>query len=328
MTEIQILYDYVLNDIKVRYPGSYTILNEPLFSNLTADLAFAIGNDTIGIVEIRKNRATTGDIAHLNLLGSLSPKGKKVLLFLYAPVIPYRVRELAQTLGIEANIFPKEITSSIPRTRLSNRITRITTPSAWRVVYHFITHDSSSINRAALESGTSYSWAHRVIDDLLAQGLVERKGRSSYRLVDLGKLVNGIAWERPLEELEVNTWPASSTSLSEVFHDIIDADPDATITGYLAVQEYFNIARRVDLVQVYSSNPQKLERHLGSSNDGIKVSVLRYDRTIKAVKAGRPELLGIKVVDPVQLVLDLAGLGFAAQDILQQVLGEVRARPK
>jgi hypothetical protein len=324
MTDILSLHEYVLADIKKKYPNILPTANQPIGHGLTADFSLALSNDVVVLVEIKGSRVTTEDIAHFNLIRTLLPKDKSSILLFYAPIFPHRIRELALELGIELVTIPKELELTDVIDRPSGRMIRITTPSAWRVVHHFIVNGPSSINRAAQATKTSYSWAHRVVQDLLAQNLIERKGRASFKIIDLGKLINGIAWERPFKELVVKEWQASSISLTDVLHDIVDADPDAVITGYYAVQEYGDFARRVDLVQVYSRNHQELERHLGRSDNGIKISVLQPDRVIESVKATRLGFEGIRVVAPIQLVLDLAGLGFAAQDLLQQILGELK----
>lgn len=315
------LHQYILFDLKKRFPGTIPVANQQFEFGLNIDFAIDLESEIV-LVEVKKHRASVEDVMRLIFFKSLLRKEIHTLL-LYAPVFSYRVRELALRVDVELVPIPKELTRQLLTEKKPPRKVKLTSPSAWNVVLHFIRHQKSSINHAAETTGTSYSWANAVVHQLLSQGILERKGRGTFILLDVNKLLNGISWERSLKELEKSEWTVESNSINDVLHDIVEVDPNAVLTGYLAIQEYFDIARRVDFVQVYSKHLVDLELQLGTSENGIRISVLEPDRRIRYNKAGRLNVRNLRVADPDQLILDIAGLGYAASDILKQMLGDI-----
>jgi hypothetical protein len=170
-----------------------------------------------------------------------------------------------------------------------------------------------------MRSGTSFGWTHAVFVQLQRSGIMERQG-SAYVVVDMPRLLDGIGWERPLSSLVVKEWPVESGTPDEVVADIRIADKDAILTGLAAAEGLSEHSRRTNVIQVYSRSLPHLERQLGSSDKGLRIQVLRPDRDIPVKRGTVPGKGPVNVVAIEQLILDLAGMGHSARDVLIKIM--------
>jgi|GEM_PF-5886983 len=314
------LLDYVTQDLKTRYPTYQLIANHPLGLGLRA--AFALvgtePKDIKVLVEIKTGRSTPEEIMRISFYRKIIARNsKQVKLLLYAPIFPSVVRELASIGDVELVLLPEHFFTS---KGYSSHV-KITSVKAWMAIGHILKHDRFTIRNTAITTGTSFGWTHAIFVQLQRTGIIERQG-NVFVLVDLPRLLDGLAWERPFSSLIVKEWTTDTNTIEETFADILIADKDAVLTGYCAAEGLTDYSRRVDIVQVYSTRLAQLENQLGNAKGGITIQVLRPDRHIQIRRGtdGSMELMPRVSVD--QLILDLAGLGYPARDVLLKVIEE------
>jgi len=102
-------------------------------------------------------------------------------------------------MGIEVLELPYEM--EIHREKgLPTRKGKMTSEKAWRVISRLLKEKGISIRKLSIEENVSYAWSHATVQNLLSRGLASKKG--NYVMIkDIPQLLNGIAWERPFEEL-------------------------------------------------------------------------------------------------------------------------------
>ena len=318
------LHEYVLQDLKKRYPKLRMIANQPLDHGLRTNFAVvgAGPNDITVLVDIETGRPTPDDIMRISFYTKIikSPS-KQVKLILYAPIFPSKVRELANIADVELVTLPERFLISKGH---SDHV-KITSVKAWMVIAHILKNKRFTIRNTSITSGTSFGWTHAIFVQLQQSGIIERQG-NVYVLVDLPRLLDGLAWERPLSSFIVKEWTAATDTIDETLADILIADKDAVLTGYSAAEGLTDYSRRMDLVQVYSTQPSQLEKQLGTAKEGMTIQVLRPDRQIPIRPATGSSKERIPAVSMDQLILDLAGLGYPARDVLMKVLEKYMGR--
>jgi len=317
------LHEHITCDLKKRYPGNRIIANQPLDHGLRVDFAIEgkTPKDFCVLVEVKLRRPTPEDIMKISFYRKIlkCPKDRDVRVILYSPVFPSKVREFARIADVELVELPQRFFASGG----SPKNIKITGVKAWNVVCQILRMGRSTIRQASIRSGTSYGWTHAVFVQLQRSGIMERQG-DAYALVDIPRLLDGIGWERPLSSLMVKEWSVASGALDEVLADVGIADKDAVLTGFFAAEGISDYSRRTDIVQVYSARLAQLERQLGLSEGGITIQVLLPDRDIPVKKAMASERRPLHVVAIEQLILDLAGLGYSARDVLMKVMEEYK----
>jgi len=317
------LHEYIMDDLAKRFPGNRIISNQPLDHGLRASFAVEgkVPKEFTVLVEVKLGRPKPEDIMRASFYRKLikGPKSRRIIILLYSPVLPSKVRELAEIADVELVELPERFFSSAG----PSRNVKITGDKAWKVIAQLLQMERPTIRQASIRSGTSYGWAHAVFVQLQRSGIIERQG-NAYVLVDLARLLDGLAWERPLSSLVEKEWRSSSDKIEEVLADIGIADKDAVITGYAASEGISGYSRWTDQVQVYSKQVRLLERQLGGSDKGIRVQVLRPDREIQLRQVPGQKKPLVNMVSMDQLILDLAGQGYPARDILMKTLDEYR----
>ena len=320
------LHEYILNDLKKRFPEFKVIANQPIDHGLRVDYALIKGDkqNLKVLVEVKLRRPTPEDIMRISFYRTLlnEKKDQRIKILLYSPVFPSKVQQFARTAEVELVPLPEHFFEATG----SAKHIKITSEKAWTVITQILKLERFSIRQTSIRSGTSFGWTHAIFTQLQRSGILERQG-NAYVLVDLPRLLDGIAWERPLSSLIVKEWTAPTSSLEETVSDIHIAEKDAIFTGYSAAEGISEYSRRTDIVQVYALHADHIERQVGTSEKGIKVQVLWPDRCIPVRQDHDTSKDRILTVTEDQLILDLAGLGIPARDILTKILDRYRGKP-
>jgi DNA-binding Lrp family transcriptional regulator len=283
-----------------------------------------------------KNRANVDEIAHFILLKELLKKeGKESSHFMpviAAKIIPPREEELAKELGIQLIQLPRsfklESAKSAKSTAPKKKV-KISSEKAWKVISRLLKEKMTSIRQLSILENVSYGWAHATVQSLIEQGIVKKKG-NYVSISDTNKLLNGLAWERPLKNLlagEIITdYEDAAETAKEISHVLKKQGVNFAFTSYTAGGLYTGYAVRHDAVYLYleKDDLEFLRESFGradvtkeSEGKGVKVYLYVPDRD---VFSDTGEIEGIKVVSPSQVLLDLAGLGYGGMDMAKAVL--------
>ncbi len=276
----------------------------------------------IFLVEI-KSRVTIDTIARLNLLKQVLKTRSEIKyasnLFpvVAGKVIPPREEALAKEVAITLVQLPHSIKLSTSEYSPKKRI-KITSEKAWRVISRLLKERTTSIRQLALLEDVSYGWAHATIQSLISQGIVTKKG-NYVSIFDVNKLLNGVAWERPFENLRATEitidYNSAILAAQEISHALKIQESKFAFTSYTAGGLYTGYAVRHDAIYLYLEKKEFefFKDVFGNrKNTGIKARIYLPDRVVFSDKR---EIESIIVTSPAQTLLDLAGLGYSGLDI-------------
>ena len=164
----------------------------------------------------------------------------------------------------------------------------------------------------------SYAWAHKTIEILVEQNVVKKDG-GYVTIADVKNLLNGIAWERPMRNLQVEeihlNFPSSHGAAQEITQNLKGQNIPFAFNSFTAAGLYTGYAFRQDAVYLYLEKKQidQFKEQFGEKNNtGIRAVLYAPDRD---VFSDTREMESVVVTSPAQTLLDLAGLGYSAMDL-------------
>jgi len=273
------------------------------------------------VVEGTISPVTIDTIARLQLYRNLLERkvSKQIQLVLVAKTMKVREEELARQLGIQyirlpwAMKAPKGIDYRLARTKISSE-------KSWRIVSRLVKEKGSSIRQLAVKENVSYAWAHKAIELLVERNIAKRED-GFVTISDVNKLLSGIAWERPLknlqlEEIHLNyNFGHSHEAAQDISHNLKEENIEFAFNSYTAGGLYTGYAFRHDAVYLYLDKKQIdgfREQYATKEQSGILAVVYAPDRDVFSEIQARESIV---VTSPSQTLLDLAGLGYAAMDL-------------
>lgn len=154
---------------------------------------------------------------------------------------------------------------------------------------------------------------------------ISKRNGNQVSIVDIDKLLNGVAWERPTHALIVKELIMPGKDVFEVARDLTTALDGQNISHafacYLAGTQYTGHSVRFDALQLYMDKDE-IDEALGwlspsAEGPGIKMQVMAPDRELFS----DTRTIGkIRVTSPSQTLLDLAGLGYRGRDLTKAMV--------
>lgn len=296
---------------------------------LRPDIVFK-KDERLYFVEVKSNIASIDTIARMQLLRELwhrrEPNRPPVELVVAARTIRPREEQLARELGIRVIKLPWTLGPPLNNEFKPSK-SKITSEKSWKIVSRLLKEKSTSIRQLALQEDVSYGWAHKTVEMLMAQNIV-KKNDSYIQISDVKKLLNGIAWERPMKNLSIAEIPVSFSESIPAARDISSMLSEQSVpfafTGYTAGGLYTGYAVRQDAVYLYLDRKNLnffTEIFKASSNEpnqnSIRAWIYAPDRDVFAETQQKE---GIRVVSPAQTLLDLAGFGYSGMDLTKAMV--------
>ncbi|MCK9308135.1 MAG: hypothetical protein M0P17_11490 [Methanoculleus sp.] len=292
---------------------------------LQPDIVFKDG-ERLYFVEVKSNVTSIDTIARMQLLRELwhrrEPDRSAVELVLATRTIRPREEQLARELGIRVIKLPRTLGPAL-QSEFKPSKSKITSEKSWKIVSRLLKEKCTSIRQLALQEDVSYGWAHKTINVLMSQGIA-KKNDSYVQISDVKKLLNGIAWERPMKNLNVAEIPISFSDSIPAARDITSMLSDQNVsfafTGYTAGGLYTGYAVRQDAVYLYLDKKHlDLFREIFSEpgRSSIRAWIYAPDRDVFTDTRQKE---GITVVSPAQTLLDLAGFGYSVMDLTRAMV--------
>lgn len=274
-----------------------------------------------------KSKASIDTIANLVLIKELLRNENQdissIFLVIAGKVFTPEVEKIANQTNIILVTIPRNIEQPAQKYDHSPGKVKITSEKSWKVITRLLAEKMTSIRQLAILEKVSYGWAHATIQSLLSQGVVIRK-ENYVSISDTNKLLNGVAWERPFENLfadEINIdYQDAFKAASELSQILKNKGIKFAFTSYTAAGLYTGYAVRHDTVYLYLEKKEMdFFKNTFREKDmqGIKARIYTPDRDV-FVDARERE--GILVVSPSQALLDLAGLGYSGRDITKAMV--------
>lgn len=330
--EYERILDYVSDSLGISSEVSDNGI-DVLRENSSGDFSFkpdAVLEDfnTIYLIEINP-KATLDTIAWLNLLRDIWSENedlkKNIRTVFAAKSFPEREKKILQQLDITMLKLPWSFKTSSQRS-LRSGTHRITSEKSWKIVSRLLKEKRTSIRQLSLLEDVSYGWAHKTVQALVGQNII-KQDYGSVSISNTDKLLNGVAWERPLENLKVDeisiSFSGSMSAAKEITQAFAMQDNLAIgFTSYTAAALYTGYGVRHDTVYLYLKDEHIdyfRELFETSSEGSIKAMIYRPDRE---VFKGTREKEGVRIVSPSQTLLDLAGMGYSAMDITKDMVSK------
>lgn len=307
-TNVKTLYEYYSLDLPLR-PDA--VLEE---------------NDSIYFIEI-KSKATIDTIARMNLLRDLLLQNentrKNIHIVIAAKSFSEREKRIMNQLDIIMIKLPWSLKSSMNK-QFNSKGPRITSDKSWKIVSRLLKEKKTSIRQLSILEDVSYGWAHKTIQTLIQQNIV-KQDYNHVSISNVDKLLNGVAWERPLINLKIyeiqipfNDSMYAAKEITEAF--AMQDNIPVGFTSYTAATLYTGYGVRNDAVYLYLKDEHInyfREVFESPSSDSIKAIIYRPDRD---VFQDTLEKEGTRIVSASQTLLDLAGMGYSAMDITKAMV--------
>jgi hypothetical protein len=303
----------------------------PLAEGVRAD-GILRTDDTLYLIEEKQKSSDTGSVAQLALYRDLletSHPDIKVVPVLASHSVAPGVKRLLEKIGGKLVEIPAGLS-----VRPDDSGTRIplTTEQSWRVICALLRSGASkSLRSLAKESGVSLGWVYRVVRELRSRSIAE-SGKSGISIVNGPKLLDVIAFERPLDSLVRATFRLNRPSAHEAAMEIsrtLGANKGATLgegfsfCGETAAGIHSGYSVRRNSADLYLEG-RELGRVLQGMHEPkgkIQIQVLMPDRP--ACLSGTLSE-GVKIVSEDMALLDTAGLGFRARDLTLKLMERLR----
>ena len=267
--------------------------------------------------------ANTASIQHLSRLALiklvLTKEDTEHVFVLAAKHTPVSVIELAGRL----NILTIQLPYSIPIFDSKDDGGRITTEKAWKAVTEILSLEMTSINSISKRSAISYGWTHRIVNRLVDRKLATRN-HDFIRISDEGGLLNAVAMERPLIELNCGVIQSDFESSFDAAVDLTKGLQESgwkfAFTAYTAASIYTGYSVRHDAVYIYIESREKfleLKKEEKKVLGRIRIHVYLPDRDVFSSSAMKN---GIRIVSKPQALLDIAGMGLSGRDLALQMM--------
>ena len=244
---------------------------------------------TLYFVEIKSSAVSIDSIARMNLLrelwGKRQPGPRDIQLVIAAKWFYEREERLAKELGIRLIKLPWALETS-PNKEYTSTGMKITTDKSWKIVTRLLKEKNTSIRQLALKEHISYGWAHKVIGMLLEQNVV-KKENGYVTIADVKNLLNGVAWERPMKNLQAGeffiNFSGSHTAAKEISRTLKEQKIPFAFTTYTAGGLYTAYAFRQDAVYLYLKREtiSQFKENFSTENDNsIRAVIYAPDRDV------------------------------------------------
>jgi hypothetical protein len=279
------------------------------------------------IVELKRvvRLDSLSQLGFLKLLLKDSAVGTSDITFVIAGKrITPEAKAAAEKTGIQFIKLPADLNLEEGQVKPGTIPVKLTSPKSWQVISHLLKMKEASIRQLSIASGVSYGWSHATAKALVSKGIASDAG-GRLRIIDINKLINGIAWERPFEGLfahEVHIAANSAIELAKEICLVCDEQQIAcAFTSFTAGEIYTGYSARHDSVYLYleTKNITKLAEMFDVLTQGdIAVRIYAPDRDVFMDRRAF-SVEGLWLASPSTVLLDCAGQGYAGRDLTQKL---------
>jgi hypothetical protein len=299
---------------KDSYPILFDLIIEDAAKTYIVELKRVVRLDSLsqlGFLKLllKDSALSTSDIAFIIAGKRITPEAK----------------DAAEKTGIQFIKLPADLNLEEGHDKPSTIPVKLTSPKSWQVISHLLKMKEASIRQLSIASGVSYGWTHATAKALVSKGIASDAG-GRLRIIDINKLINGIAWERPFERLfaqEIKITAESAIELAKEICLVCDEQQIAcAFTSSTAGEIYTGYSARHDSVYLYleTKNITELAEMFDVPTQGdIAVRIYAPDRDV-FMDRRTFSVEGLWLASPSMVLLDCAGQGYAGRDLTQKLV--------
>ena len=193
---------------------------------------------------------------------------------------------------------------------------RLDSPVTYRIVMYLLSHPHASQVEVAEQAGASRNLVNHVVAQLQASGLAAQRGRMRLELVDHLRLLEALSIQRPLSKLVLAEVRTEESNPEKVERQIRNASAHFgfkyALTAFSALSKYTEYYLNYPSVHVYCNRPPDLLGQITAGRGDVTVVVIRPD--FESIITHARRINDLRVVDPIQAVIDIFGLGGGGRD--------------
>jgi biotin operon repressor len=193
---------------------------------------------------------------------------------------------------------------------------RTTSRQTYKIVAYLLSHPHTSQIKVSEAVGVSRNLVNHVVNELETPGVVQQKSKGHLELVDPLKLLEALSMERPISRLvesEIRTEESEPSKVERIVRNAeVHGGGGYALTAFSALSKYLEYYIAYPAVHVYTRHPLELAKAVPRGRGDVTLHLLRPDSEIILEKATRKGEFA--VVEPVQVVIDLFGLGGPGRD--------------
>lgn len=191
---------------------------------------------------------------------------------------------------------------------------RLRARQTYKVVSYLLAHPKTSQIQIARELGTSVDLVNHVTKELELPGIAEQKSRGHLELKDPIRLLEALSIERPLSKLLLETTRTEEMDTHAAEQSIADARSIGSyaLTTFSALARYTQYYVAYPTIHVYVEDLEGFTRAIRPGRGDVAVNVLRPDSDV--IFQNAREVDSMRVVEPIQVVIDLFCLGGPGRD--------------
>ncbi|MDD2755393.1 MAG: hypothetical protein PHS80_07665 [Methanothrix sp.] len=233
--------------------------------------------------------------------------------------------DAAEKTGIQFIKLPADLNLEEGQGKPGTIPVKLTSPKSWQVISHLLKMKEASIRQLSIASRVSYGWSYATAKALVSKGIASDAG-GRLRIIDINKLINGIAWERPFERLFAQEIKIAANSAIELAREICLVCDEQQIacafTSFTAGEIYTGYSARHDSVYLYLEKkniPELAEMFDVPTQGDIAVRIYAPDRDVFMDRRAF-SVEGLWLASPSTVLLDCAGQGYAGRDLTQKLV--------
>lgn len=204
---------------------------------------------------------------------------------------------------------------------------RLTALASFAVVEYLLQNPETSQIDISHYTNVSRSMVSYVVRDLAARGVVSQYGKERMKLQDPLRLLEALSFERPLQSLLVDEFRTELSDINQVERQVANAstrlEASYALTCFAALSKYIKYYITYPTVHVYSDRPKDLRYRITEGLGAVNIQVLKSDW--KPIMTNIRDIDELKIVRPIQAIIDLFCLGGAGRDGAMKLYEEIRS---
>jgi len=211
---------------------------------------------------------------------------------------------------------------------MSKVMVKLAAPQTFKVVNYLLTNPHTSQVEISNNVGVSRDLVNHVVKELEAPGIVLQEARGHLELKDPFRLLEALSIQRPMSKLvagEIRTEESDISKVERMIRNTVvhssGGSYEYALTCFSALSKYMEYYITYPAVHVYSSRPDEIQKSLVVGRGDVVVQILKPDSEL--ILRNARHIRDLRLVEPIQVVIDLFCLGGAGRDGAVKLYGNL-----
>lgn len=203
---------------------------------------------------------------------------------------------------------------------------KLSSPQAFRIVKYLLEKPISYQRKIHRDLNISIGWINEVVNSLY-EAKIARKGKwRRIELEDPYSLLDLISYQRPIQRLIQATVRLETTEIKLAEKELKEIcarnQLEYALTIFSGLSHYLAYYITFPTIHVYTNKTKQLSLQLTKGRGPITIEILKPD--YPDILENAKIVNNTKVADPIQVVIDLFGLGSAGRDAATKLYEKIK----